>query len=177
MAETTTIARPYAEALFQVADRAGNLKSWSDLLETMANVAAHPDMVSCIENPKLKSDQIADLFVSLCKGITAEGKNLVKLLMENRRLALLPEMRALFEDLKNAREGVLKAQIFSAFPMDDAQKKVLLADLERKFKQRVEATVTVDPELIGGVKVVAGDQVIDASVRAKLAAMEVALKV
>ncbi|HCX32499.1 MAG TPA: F0F1 ATP synthase subunit delta [Rhodocyclaceae bacterium] len=176
MAETTTIARPYAEALFRLADQGGRLKDWSATLEAMSRVAADAQMRECIANPRLSAAALAELFVSLCEGLDAQARSLVRVLVENRRLALLPEIRGQFEALKNEREGVLKAQVFSAFPLDEAQKAALVSDLERKFGQKVEATVALDPELIGGVKVAVGDEVIDASVRAKLAAMAAALK-
>lgn len=176
MSENTTIARPYAQALFDSADVAGELALWSERLAAMARVAADPDMRACIANPKLTAQQLIELFLELCRQDGEPVRNLVRVLVENRRLALLPEIRALFEQLKNQREGVLDARVFSAFPLDEAQKDVLIADLEHKFKRRVTASVEVDPELIGGVKVVIGDQVIDASVRARLAAMAAALK-
>lgn len=176
MAENTTIARPYAQALFQSADRSGELAAWSGRLAAMAQVAADPDMRLCMSNPKLTAQQLIELFLAACRQDGAQSRNLVRVLVENRRLALIPEIRALFEQLKNQREGVLDARVFSAFPLDAAQKDALVADLEHKFKRRVMASVEVDPELIGGVKVVIGDQVIDASVRARLAAMAAALK-
>lgn len=176
MAESTTIARPYAEALFRLADAAGRLKQWAGNLETLASVAANTDVQAAIANPKLTGDQLRDLFLSLCGSVDAETRNLVALLVENRRLALLPEVRALFDELKNQREGVINVQIRSAFPLDTTQTTKLVADIESRLKQRISAEVAVDPELIGGVLVVAGDRVIDASVRGKLAAMATALK-
>jgi F-type H+-transporting ATPase subunit delta len=176
MAEITTIARPYAEAVFKLADQRGRLAAWSGMLETLAQVADNPDMRACVANPKLTRGQLAELFLSAAKGLDEEGRNLVQVLVENGRLGLLPQIREQFEVLKHEREGVLEARIVSAFPIDDAQKATLIADLERKFQRRIEASVAVDPELIGGVQVVVGDQVIDGSVRARLAAMAVALK-
>lgn len=176
MAETTTIARPYAEAIFRLADQGGSLAAWSDMLETLAQVAENPYMKACIANPKLTRGQLAELFLSTAPGLDAVGRNLVQVLVDNGRLALLPQVREQFEVLKHEREGVLEAHIVSAFPIDAAQKAALVADLERKFQRRIEADVALDPELIGGVQVTVGDQVIDGSVRARLAAMAVALK-
>lgn len=176
MAEITTIARPYAEAIFKLADQNGSLGAWSGQLETLAQVASNPEMRTCIANPKLNRGQLTDLFLSAAKGLNEEGRNLVQVLVENGRLGLLPQVREQFEVLKHEREGVLEARIVSAYPIDAAQKAALVADLERKFQRRVQASVAVDPELIGGVQVVVGDQVIDGSVRARLAAMAVALK-
>lgn len=175
MAESTTIARPYAEAAFGLGDKAGTLGRWSSMLEEMAAVAEHPEVSAYIGNPKLTSSQLAELFLALCKTLDDEGKNFVRLLVENRRLALLPEVRELFEELKNSREGVLEAQALSAFPLDEKQVAQLVAALETKFKKRIQLTTAVDPELVGGVRIVVGDQVVDASVRAKLDAMRTAL--
>jgi F-type H+-transporting ATPase subunit delta len=177
MAEVTTIARPYAEALFRLADEGNALAAWSATLGEMAQVAANPDVQLIIGNPGITARQLTDLFLSLCKEVTGEpARNFVALLVENGRLGLLPQIRDLFEALKDQREGVVEAEIVSAFPLDGAQKASLVADLERKFSRKVQAVVSVDQALIGGVRIVVGDEVIDASVQAKLANMAVALK-
>ena len=175
MAELATIARPYAEALFRVA-KSGNLAQWSDLVTEMAQVAAHPDVRGFISNPKLSNHQIVDTFLSLLKSNAGpEAKNFVGMLAENDRLILLPEIAEQFQALKNAEEGAANAEITSAFPMNDAQVKDVVATLERKFGRKLNPSVTVDPALIGGVRVVVGDQVLDTSVRAKLQKMHTAL--
>lgn len=172
MAEVATIARPYAEALFGLADKAEALPAWSRLLATMAEVAAHPDVRGCIDNPNLSAERLYGLFASLCREqLDAEAQNFLRVLIGNDRLALLPQIRSLFETLKNEREGVVDADITSAFPLDDAQLAGLVADLERRFKRRIKPHVSVDQELIGGVHIAIGDEVIDGSVRGKLAAM------
>jgi len=177
MAETITIARPYAEAVFQLADKAGELAKWSEALARMAGIAANPDMLEAMGNPRLTADQLYGLFASLAgEAMFAQSQNLVRVLIENRRLSLVPEIRDLFEDLKNEREGIVEARITSAFPLEDASLATLVADLEKRFKRRIQPMVTVDPGLIGGVCVQVGDEVIDGSVRGKLASMVVALK-
>jgi F-type H+-transporting ATPase subunit delta len=177
MAETITIARPYAEAVFQLADKAGELAKWSEALARMAGIAANPDMLQAMGNPRLTADQLYGLFASLAgEAMFAQSQNLVRVLIENRRLSLVPEIRDLFEDLKNEREGIVEAQITSAFPLEGALLATLVADLEKRFKRRIQPIVTVDPGLIGGVCVQVGDEVIDGSVRGKLASMIVALK-
>ena len=176
MAEPITIARPYAEAVFNLAEQAGALAQWSQALAVMARVAQHPDMLTLIGDPKVSDEQRARIFLELCgEGVTPEARNFVTLLLVNNRLALLPEIRELFEQHKNDREGVVEAQISSAFPLDDAQLRSLVADLERRFSRRVDPHVTLDRELIGGVKIVVGDTVIDGSVRGKLAGLSAAL--
>jgi F-type H+-transporting ATPase subunit delta len=175
MAENVTVARPYAEAIFALADRGGGLDKWSRTLAVMAVVAADPEMRTAIGNPNLSADQVYGLFAGACGDLALEAQNLVRVLIENRRLAMLPEIREIYEELKNEREGVIDALITSAQPLDSGQVSALVAELERRFKRKVNPQVEVDPELIGGVRMRVGDEVIDGSVRGKLAAMAVAL--
>ncbi len=175
MAELATIARPYAEALFRVA-QSGNLAAWSDLVSEMTQVAANPDFQALATNPKLSEQQVVDTMLALLKSpVGAEAKNLIAMLVENGRLALLPEIGAQFQALKNAQEGAADASITSAFALSDAQISDLIAALEKKFGRKLNPSVTVDQNLIGGVRVVVGDEVLDTSVRAKLQQMHVAL--
>lgn len=177
MAEAVTIARPYAEAAFAFADAGGTLAKWAEALDTMAQLVAHPEMHAAIGNPRLTDEQLYGLFAVLCgDGLTAEMQNFVRVLIENGRLALAPEIRKHFLELKNEREGVVDAVVESALPLDAAQTAALTADLERRFKRKVKAQVTVNKELIGGVRVQVGDEVIDSSVRGQLAAMAAALR-
>ena len=180
MAENITLARPYADAAFQLAKDATEatnaLGPWQQALDRMAAVAADAQMVECITNPRLLPAQVAQLFLDVVGSITAEQQNFVRLLVDNERLQVLPEIRELYVELKNGQEGVQEADIASAFPLDDATLKNLVADLEARFKCRIQAKVSLDPELIGGVRIAVGDQVIDASVRGKLAAMATALQ-
>ena len=120
---------------------------------------------------------MGELLLGICGDqLTDEGRNFVLLLAENGRIEVLPEVSEMFEQLKARHDGVLEAKVTSAFSMSDAQLKDLVADLEARFKRKIEAKLSIDPELIGGVKVEVGDEVLDASVRAKLEAMAVALK-
>ena len=175
MAELATIARPYAEALFRVA-KAGNLSAWSDLVSEMAYVAAHPDVQALSRNPNVTDKQIADTLLALLKSpLTDEAKNFVNMLVDNGRITLLPEIGAQFHALKNAQEGAADVEIASAFELSATQVKELVATLEKKFGRKLNPTVHVDNSLIGGVRVVVGDEVLDTSVRAKLQQMHVAL--
>jgi F-type H+-transporting ATPase subunit delta len=168
MAETATVARPYAQAVFGLAERAGAF---------MAQVAAHADMRSCISNPNLGAKPLYDLFMTLCKqDFPADARNFVRVLIANDRLELLPEIHRQFIELKNELEGVVEAEIRTAFPLDNAQVNSLVADISRRLKRRVQPRVTMDKELIGGVRIAAGDEVIDCSVRGKLEEMAAALK-
>ena len=177
MAENLTLARPYAEAAFQLAKGASALPAWSQALGTLAAVSATAEMQSCISDPRLAPDQLAKLFVGVAgDGLAAEQQNFVRVLVDNDRLQVLPEIAELFDELKNAHEGVREAVVESAFPLDAAATAGIVADLEKKLGCKVQATVTVVPELIGGVRIAIGDEVIDASVSGKLAAMAIALK-
>jgi F-type H+-transporting ATPase subunit delta len=175
MAELATVARPYAEALFRVA-QTGDLAAWSTLVSELAQVGAHPDVQAFARNPNVSEAQVADAFASLVKApLTAEAKNFINMLIENGRVSLLPEIGAQFAVLKNAQEGAADAVITSAFDLSAAQVTGLVQTLEKKFGRKLNPTVTVDPSLIGGVRVVVGDEVLDTSVRAKLQQMHVAL--
>ncbi|MGP1680577.1 MAG: F0F1 ATP synthase subunit delta [Burkholderiales bacterium] len=176
MAENATLARPYAEAVFRLADAGGALAAWSGTLRTLAQVVAHPDMQECLAKYDLSAAQLQDLFLSLCPGdLSAEPRTFIGLLIEYDRLTLLPEIFEQFETLKNEREGVVDAQITSAFALEGEQLAGLVTDLERRFKRRINPQVSIDRDLIGGVRVVVGDEVIDGSVRGKLNAMAAGL--
>jgi F-type H+-transporting ATPase subunit delta len=177
MAENVTLARPYAEAAFQLAAGSNALSAWSTALNRLAAVTANPEMEDCIGNPLLAPEQLTRLCLDVAgDALSAQQQDFVRVLVDNDRLTVLPEIAELFEDLKAGHEGVKHAEISSAFALDDAALKNLVADLERRFGCKIDATVSLDPELIGGVRIAVGDEVIDASVRGKLAAMATALK-
>ena len=176
MAESVTIARPYAEALFRAAKESGNLAKWAGQVALLGQVAANPEARSAIGDPNVAAPQLVDLFRSACgTAVDAELSNFIQLLSNNDRLGLLPEIAALYESYKQNEEGTKQAEIISAFPIDDAQVKALVPQLETVFKTKLETSVSLDPELIGGIKVIVGDQMLDASVRGKLDAMATAL--
>ena len=177
MAEPSTIARPYAEAVFKLANGAGTLPKWSDALAALAAVAEDSRVAAAIKDPSLTAPKVAGLFISILSGqLSGDAENLVRILAEYNRLELLPEIRDQYETLKDEREGVVEAEIQSAFEIPDAQMKDLVSRLEKKFGRKVRARVTLDKELIGGVRVVVGDKVVDGSARAQLGALENALK-
>ena len=179
MAELATVARPYAEALFRVA-KAGkesyNLAAWSDHVSELAQVGAHPEVQSFAHNPSMSDSAIEATFLSLLKSpLNDEAKNFLRMLIENGRISLLPEIGAQFHVLKNAQEGAADAEITSAFELTEDQLADLVKTLEKKFSRKLNPSVTVDSSLIGGMRVVVGDEVLDTSVRAKLQQMRVAL--
>ena len=177
MAELATIARPYAEALFRVAE-SGDVAAWSALVQELAQVARLPELASVASSPKVSRAQVADLLLAAVKSPqkdSPQAKNFVQMLVDNHRLALLPEISVQFDELKNAREGAADALIVSAFPLEGTALTDLVASLERKFKRKLKPVVEVDDSLIGGVRVTVGDEVLDSSVRARLASMQTAL--
>lgn len=177
MAELSTIARPYAEAVFRLADEAGKLAEWSGTLATLAQVAQNDRVRASMVDPNLSAPKVAGLFLSILAGrLSGEAENFVRVMAENRRLGLLEEVRLQFEALKNEREGVIEAEVHSAFELSDAQLGELVVALEKRTGRKVKAQLRLDKTLIGGVRVVLGDKVIDGSVRAQLGALESALK-
>jgi len=178
MAEPSTVARPYAEAAFKLADEAGALARWSEMLGALALVAGDERVQAAVGDPKLSDAQVAGLFISILAGkLNGEADNLVRVLAANGRLELLPEIRDQFEALKDEREGVVEAEVQSAFDLSDAQLRDLVQRLEKKTGRRIRARVQIKQDLIAGVRVILGDKVIDGSARAQLAALETALKV
>ena len=177
MAEPRTVARPYAEAVFKLADAAGTLAKWSEMLAALAAVAGDERVRAVMKDPNVPAAKVAGLLISILAGkLTGDAENLIRVLAENRRLELMSQIHDQFKALKNEREGVLEADIQSAFDLSEAQVAELVSRLEKKFGRKVRARVTLDKELIGGVRIVLGDKVIDGSARAQLSALENALK-
>jgi F-type H+-transporting ATPase subunit delta len=177
MAESLTIARPYAEAAFKLALELGQLPSWSDALARLATVVSTDVARDLIGNPNLTADRLATLLADAAGELTPEQRNFVQVLAANERFAVMPEIASQFESLRHAHDGVLEAQVTSAYPLSDEQLGEIVATLEARFGRKVQASVHVDPDLIGGVSIRIGDEVMDASVRGKLAKLASALKV
>jgi F-type H+-transporting ATPase subunit delta len=177
MAESVTIARPYAQAVFRLARESKALTVWSNRLRRLATIAQDAEMAKVVGNPKFSAGQVADLFVSLTgEAGNKELASFVGILAENERIDVLTQIQEIYEQLKSADEGVKDAIVTSAFPLDDAQLKNLMSQLESHFGSKLQPHVEVDVALIGGIKVTVGDQILDASVRGKLDAMATALK-
>jgi F-type H+-transporting ATPase subunit delta len=176
MAEPITIARPYAEAVFALAKERGELPKWSQMLALIVGVYRDEQMQAAIANPKLTIADIEKLMLAICgEKIDSAAHNLIQVLARNGRLALLPEIRELYERLKAEDEGVIEARISSAFPLDSEQLAQVVSLLSKRYQKNVNPSVSVDPELIGGVRVQVGDKVWDASVRGRLQNMAAAL--
>jgi F-type H+-transporting ATPase subunit delta len=177
MAEIATLARPYAEALFKAAGaEAAALK---DQVAALAALAADPSLKQFADSPKVSAEQVFDLIagVALQKGLSLHAKagNLLRTVLDNGRLAVLPEIAAQYNALVNASSGVSDATIESAFPLSLVQVSETLEVLERRFGRKLNPTVVVAPELIGGIRVTVGDEVLDTSVKARLEHMKLTL--
>ena len=179
MAELATIARPYAEALIRSASD-GDAASLAAQVRALADVAGHPDMRSFADNPKVGATEVFDVLTSVARvpgpsGLGEPAKNLLRTVIDNGRLSVLPEIAAQFEALVNERSGTSHAVVHTAFPLSDEQLADVRSTMEKRFGRRLDASVVVDPELIGGVRVVVGDEVLDTSIRARLDQMRAAL--
>jgi F-type H+-transporting ATPase subunit delta len=176
MAELTTIARPYAEAVAQLAREGGSWQAWSETLALLAGIASDAQVLDMAHNPAIPTGRVVDLILAVGGDrVTADAANLVRLLAENKRLSLLPVVAALFEEAKAKAAGEVDAHITSAYPLDTEQTAGLRARLEARFGRTVQVTTSVDAALIGGVIIAVGDEVMDASVRGKIADLAVAM--
>ena len=177
MAEPSTVARPYAEAAFRLARDANALAKWSGMIGALGQVAEDKRVRAAIADPAHSDAHAAGIFISILAGkLDGQAENFVRVLAENNRLELLPEIQLQFEVLKNEREGVVEVEVYSAFELTEAQIADLAQRLEKRTSRKVRTRVEVDKNLIGGVKVVIGDKVIDGSARGQLVALENALK-
>jgi F-type H+-transporting ATPase subunit delta len=177
MSELSTLARPYAEAVFRLAKDENDLAGWSSRIATLAAIVFDTQVARLITDPAVSADRVASLIIEVAGADLGErGANFVKVLAENDRLSLLPEVVSQFETLKANAEGTLEATITSALELTQAQVDDLVAGLKAKFNRAVNVQVVVDPELIGGAVIAIGDQVIDGSVKGRLQTMSFALQ-
>jgi F-type H+-transporting ATPase subunit delta len=174
MAELATIARPYAEALFQASK--ADLNGTTQWLEALAAVAGNPQLLQFAGNPKVTDQQVYDLMAEVARvQLPPAGANFLRTVVANGRLAALPEVAHQFREMKNAQGGSSDAVVYSAFPIAATSLGDVALALEKRFGRKLNLTVQEDPSLIGGIRVVVGDEVLDTSVKARLEQMKVAL--
>ena len=174
MAEIATIARPYAEALFQAAK--ADTATTAVWLDELAAVASNDQLRQFADNPKSSPAQVFDLIAGVLKSNLPEmGVNFLRTVIDNGRIAVLPEIAAQFRALKNAQQGTFDAVVYSAFDLDSAALVDLSGVLEKRFGRKLNLQVELQPELIGGIRVVVGDEVFDTSIKARLEQMKIAL--
>lgn len=169
MADKSTVARPYAKAAFEEARDRKRLGPWSEALRTAAAVIGDPRVEALLGNPRVTPEELAMLVIEIAgPQLDEEGRNFVRTLADNRRLALLPEISALFDELKGEAEGVIDVTVTSAAPLDDSELGKLTAALQRRLGRSVRLQCATDPALLGGAVLRAGDLVIDGSLRGRL---------
>jgi F-type H+-transporting ATPase subunit delta len=174
MAELATIARPYAEALFKSSQ--GDLNGTAQWLDALGAVADNAQLLQFAGNPKVTDQQVFDVVADVAKAqLPDNAKNFLRMVIENGRLAALPEIASQFRTLKNEISGSSDAVVYSAFPIPADSLGDVAGTLEKRFGRKLNVTVAEDPSLIGGIRVVVGDEVLDTSVKARLEQMKVAL--
>lgn len=177
MAELTTLARPYAKAVFADAQEKNSLDAWSSSLALLSVCSADENMAKVLSHPSLTASQQAQALLDVCGDkLNEAAKNLVAILAENKRLALLPEITALYEELKAKMQNAVDVVVTSAFALTDAQSAKLATALKAKLNCEVRMTSEVDESLVGGVIIRAGDLVIDGSITGKLSKLAEAMK-
>jgi F-type H+-transporting ATPase subunit delta len=175
MAEPSTIARPYAAALFEASSAADSAQLVTQL-DALAHIAEDAGLRQFAADPKVSEEQVFGVVTGVAgTDLNPKLRNLLSTVIENGRLTVLPEIATQFRTLVNARTGTAEAQIVSAFPLDAAQSAELVQVLEKRFGRQLKPHVEVDESLIGGVRVTVGDEVLDTSVRARLEQMRAAL--
>ena len=173
MAELATIARPYAEALFKTAGK--DLAGTAVWLDELAAIAANVQLQHYAGNPGVTAAQTFEVIAGVAKNLPEPAKNFLRAVIDNGRISVLPEIASQFRALKNAQAGSSDATVYSAFALDGAALADLAATLEKRFGRKLNLKVELQSELIGGVRVVVGDEVLDTSVKARLEQMKVAL--
>lgn len=175
MSEAITTARPYAQAAFEEAQRQGNLKGWSAMLLSLAEAAEHPEFRAVATHPQVSKKQAESLVEGLLDEVNAEQRNFARLLVDNRRLLVLPEIYALFESLRAEAEKTVNVVVDSAYELSATQQEKIVASLKKRMGREVKLTCKIDGQLLGGIVIRAGDKVIDGSARARLGEMANAL--
>ena len=174
MAELATLARPYAEALFKSGQsHASDASPW---LDQFAAIAGNAQLLQFADNPKVTSAQVFELVSGVVNGELPEpAKNFLRTVIDNGRLGVLPEIAHQYRALRNAVGGSADAVVYSAFPIDGSALADLGATLEKRFGRKLNLKVELDADLIGGIRVVVGDEVLDTSIQARLQQMRAAL--
>ena len=172
MQENTTVARPYAQAVFETASEESKLTEWSEILGLLAAVVADAQMRMVLENPKMDAAVQSDFVLGVCgKALSETGNNLVKVLAGAGRLTIIPEINKLYEQLRAEAEGVIEVGVTSAYELAPEQQAAISEVMAKRLGRKIEITHDVDDSLIGGVIIRSGDTVIDASVRGRLKAL------
>ena len=172
MATESTTARPYARAIFELAEQRGGFDQWSDRLGFWSSVVQDDAIRARLAEPGVTAQSKADLIAQVSDGLDDDSRSLLKMLAENDRLAALPDMHAQYEELRREAEGEMEAHVVSAYELTDDQAGRIVEALGKRLSRKIKITSEVDPSLIGGAIIRAGDLVIDGSIQGRLAGLE-----
>lgn len=176
MAEIITAARPYAQAAFEVAQKQSDLQGWSEMLRAISEMVSGPELGALVRNPRVQKSQLDELLIAMLgKQATQHQQNFVRILVDNQRLLMLPEISAIFDALKSEAEKTLNVVIDSAFEVTAEQQKSLVVSLKKRMGKEIKLECKVNKDLLGGVVIRAGDKVIDGSATARLRELSTAL--
>ena len=177
MSELATLARPYAAAVFKRSKETKATAKWSQALAFMSAVLGDEEISVVVDNPKVNNEMLSALMLDICQEqVDEEGANFLKLLVQNRRLALVPYIAKIYEAYRAEDEGYVDVEVTTAYAFSKEEKQQFASKLEKTFSKKVHMNVSVDKSLIGGVLVRAGDKVIDGSIRGQLQQMQKALQ-
>jgi F-type H+-transporting ATPase subunit delta len=177
MAELSTLARPYAQAVFQLAQDRNELATWSHRLHLLATIAVDPQTRVLLDDPRLARARLEGLFIEVAgEALDVMGRNLVRVLSENNRLALLAEIAAQYEILKAEAENTVQAELVAAQPVSEAKQAQICEALKKRLGREVELRCSIDERLIGGAVIRAGDLVIDGSALGRLERLAATLR-
>jgi len=169
MAESITVARPYAVAAWRHAQAEGKAGLWADMLVLMANIVSDETMSRIVADPRVDAGRLSQLMLDICGGrVNETAESLIKLLAENNKLSLMPEISSVFAALKSEAGGAIDAKLLTAYPVNAKFEQVIAAAMQKKLDREVNFTIEEDKSLLGGVIIRAGDMVIDASVRGQI---------
>jgi F-type H+-transporting ATPase subunit delta len=176
MADYTTIARPYARAVYQQATETSTLDNWGEALALLSAVTSDEAMLAVLDSPQMGGEQKAELMLKVVSDkLNAQQQNLLKLMAENGRLKALPEVAEQFEIFRAEAEGKVDAEVVSAFPLSNEQEESISKTLKAKLGREVTITTSIDESLIGGVVIKAGDTIIDGSMKSQLESLALTL--
>ena len=176
MSELITVARPYALAAFDEAQRLSALPIWSDMLQSLSDAIQNEQVRALIVNPRVPKVQMENLMLAFGgTKLSVAQSNFIRILLENHRLILLPEIAAIFEMMRAEAEKIVDVVVTSAFDLSESQKQKITTALKMRIQREIRLDCKVDPELLGGVVIRAGDRVIDGSARTRLSELANAL--
>ncbi len=173
MSAQITLARPYAKAIYEHAKPANKVQQWSQWLEYLEALTTNAEMDAFIQSPKSSKSKIVEVLIDIAgTAVDDEARNLIKLLTMNKRLAIVPDIRALFEQYRANDEGSVNVQVTVPYPLEEDERKAVVAALQTTLDKTIDIETTVDPSIIGGIVIKAGDQIIDGSVLGNLNRLE-----